>query len=979
MTAFPSVVTPLVSATRKAVSLRYYQSDVRAGIEAEWAAGHANVLAVMPTGAGKTVLFTSILSDHQGAACAIAHRQELVAQISLTLNSFGVRHRLVAPDKVVKLIIQRHLREHKVTHYDPSAMIGVGGVDTVVLLDGGKRKAQHDTWRRSVTLWVQDECFPAGTLIDGKPIEQVKVGDYVTAFNEVTGGFEKREVVRLFKNPAPSEMVMFRSGHHVVRCTKGHPIFTRRGWVDAQYLTTEDEILVDEMYALQQPDNRNYRGATLPAPQNGSDFLPQEMRDGVSRDESPAPGVSTNANRELLGMPGIDRDFGCSFDTLDASQQSLLQQSMQRRLPEPSVFGDDESDESAPRVSTHEGPQPHATRGVPGESLADLEAVEAPAIDPRRKRSTCYGSGDGTVRPIGGTQLSSSTEYQNRPSCWPVGVPAGLQAGLGELGAKISNRSGREQPHLRREESAGPQEGALFKWLGLDSFEIYQCSDSESAGRSDGDGFVYNFEVEGLHTYVANGVVVHNCHHVLKANKWGRAAEMFPNAQRGLGVTATPERPDGQGLGRHADGLFDALVVGPGMRELIDDGYLCDYKIWTVPFEVDYDHVPVGASGELVQAKLVAAEGADDRLVGKIVDTYKKRAAGLRGICFVSSVKKAEEVAEEFRQAGVPALAVDGKSSDELRELAMRHLETGEVLMLVNCDLVGEGVDVPAVEVVIMATRTASFVRFSQWFGRMLRLALTDALKAGYDALDSAGRRARIAASAKPFGRLIDHGGNIVTHRGPPDMRIAPWTLDRRERRGSAPSEALPYRVCTNPGIRLLAGEWGEYRAAGLRDDDLIEQRLAVESELPCAQPYSAIHRDCPFCGYQRFIAARGTPEEVDGDLQLLDADALAALAAARPGTVEDYRQYLYDTGLTGIKVEANVKRHRERLAALGKLGEAMGKWGGVWHSRGETDSQIQRRFYHTFGLDVMSAQALKRADADKLADRVLDATVSGA
>src|SRR6478736_1548380 len=62
-------------------------------------------------------------------------------------------------------------------------------------------------------------------------------------------------------------------------------------------------------------------------------------------------------------------------------------------------------------------------------------------------------------------------------------------------------------------------------------------------------------------------------HHVLRDNKWGKAVTMFPNAY-GLGVTATPSRADGKGLGLKADGYFDVMVEGPEMRELIEQGYM---------------------------------------------------------------------------------------------------------------------------------------------------------------------------------------------------------------------------------------------------------------------------------------------------------------------------------------------------------------------------------------------------------------------
>lgn len=470
-------------------------------------------------------------------------------------------------------------------------------------------------------------------------------------------------------------------------------------------------------------------------------------------------------------------------------------------------------------------------------------------------------------------------------------------------------------------------------------------------------------------------------HHVLRENKWGKAALEFPACKRWLLVTATPERPDGRGLGRHADGIADALVVGPGMRELIDDGYLCPYKVWTIPHKVDYSQVAVGASGEFVQARLVAAEDCDKKLVGNIVSTYRLRVPGKRAICFMSSVKKAEETAKAFRDAGVPAAAVDGSTPDHIREKTVEDLADGKLLVLVNCDLVGEGVDVPAVEVVIMGTRTASFIRFTQWWGRMLRLMLSGAERQGYDLLDSAGRRARIAASAKPFGVVIDHGGNLIQHNGPPDLRSAPWSLDRRERRSSGSGDAIPYRVCANRGMELDGMEWEEARALGLTDTDLLDGGLAREVGLPCATPYAAIHRCCPCCGYMPMPARPSTPREVDGDLQLLDIDELRALttqsehARVTPGQL---RERLAATGLGEIKVEANVKRHREKLAAHAELDRAMADWGGIWHAAGESDSTIQRRFFHTFGLDVMSAQALGRADAVKLTERI-DATVKGA
>ena len=121
--------------------------------------------------------------------------------------------------------------------------------------------------------------------------------------------------------------------------------------------------------------------------------------------------------------------------------------------------------------------------------------------------------------------------------------------------------------------------------------------------------------------------ITDEAHHVLADNKWGKACEMFPNAQ-GLGVTATPGRADRKGLGRHADGVFDRMVVGPSMRDLINDGYLTDYRVWVAPEVVDVSDVPIGANGDFVQPKLRAAVHRSKKLVGDVeFEAASQRAA----------------------------------------------------------------------------------------------------------------------------------------------------------------------------------------------------------------------------------------------------------------------------------------------------------------------------------------------------------------
>ena len=93
------------------MTLRPYQAKAKQDIYDSWSLGHSNVLAVLPTGAGKTVLFSDIIHNHLGACCAIAHRQELVSQISMALARDKVRHRIIGPKSVVKLCVNLHMSE----------------------------------------------------------------------------------------------------------------------------------------------------------------------------------------------------------------------------------------------------------------------------------------------------------------------------------------------------------------------------------------------------------------------------------------------------------------------------------------------------------------------------------------------------------------------------------------------------------------------------------------------------------------------------------------------------------------------------------------------------------------------------------------------------------------------------------------------------------------------------------------------------
>ena len=402
--------------------------------------------------------------------------------------------------------------------------------------------------------------------------------------------------------------------------------------------------------------------------------------------------------------------------------------------------------------------------------------------------------------------------------------------------------------------------------------------------------------------------VVDEAHHLLSDNLWGRAVAKFPHA-RGLGLTATPCRADGKGLGRHADGVMDSLVVGPGMRDLIGWGFLTEYKIACPPNTVDLSNVPVSAGGDYSPAPLREAVHRSPTLTGDVVATYLKFCKGMLGLTFAVDIEAATEYANAYRAAGIPAEVVTGKTPDLLRYQINQRFRNREVLQLVNVDLFGEGYDVPACEVVSMARPSQSLSMVRQQQGRPLRVF-----------------------NGKPFGYILDHVGNVVRH-GLPDRQQF-WTLDRRDRKSrNGPTDMIPVRTCLNP---------------------------------ECMAPYERIYSSCPHCGHTPIAMPRGGPVEVDGDLELMSAEAMAALRGEIDRINGPVR---IPAGLPTAAQMALTRRHSERQQAQGRLREAIARWAGGRSTA--PDSENYRRFYFTFGVDVATAQTLGAKEANDLAERI--------
>lgn len=436
-----------------------------------------------------------------------------------------------------------------------------------------------------------------------------------------------------------------------------------------------------------------------------------------------------------------------------------------------------------------------------------------------------------------------------------------------------------------------------------------------------------------------NWVFTDECHHVLRDNKWGRAAMAYPNA-RYLGVTATATRADGKGLGSHADGIADALVMGPGLRELIAEGYLVSYKVYAPTVsDLDLSDVHITDTGEFNQKEVTRAIKRSRKIVGDVVEHYCSIARGKLGITFAVDIEHAQTLTDAFNAAGIPAALVTADTDEAHRRAIMKKFKAREIWQLVNVDLFGEGVDVPGVEVVSMARPTASFSLYAQQIGRMLRLLISPELMSMWDTLSVADRLQCIASSEKPFGILLDHVGNVrrefniggCKYSGLPEGFNA-WTLDARQRKSRAADDGIPLRKC-----------------------------------LGCFKDYERIYDSCPHCGHAAPEPSdRSKPEFVDGNIFEIDG---AELARMRGEVIDLYSRGYAPQGVDPIVTASIMRKHAERQREQTNLRNSIAAWAGKFH--GASDAVNYRRFFHTFGIDVVTACTLGAGDALKLRNRI--------
>ena len=257
-------------------------------------------------------------------------------------------------------------------------------------------------------------------------------------------------------------------------------------------------------------------------------------------------------------------------------------------------------------------------------------------------------------------------------------------------------------------------------------------------------------------------IIIDEAHHSV-AGSWKKVLDHFSKAKR-IGVTATPCRLSGEGLRE----MFDDLIIGPTVKNLVHAGFLSPHKVFGAPQKINFKKVKM-RGGDYATDQL-AEEMLKADITGDAVKQYKKHANGLPAIAFCVNVEHAESVKANFNNSGISADIITGSMNTDDRDQVINGLSTGKTQVLVSIEVISEGFDLPQVSCAILLRKTASLGLYLQQVGRILR------------------------PQENKTAIVLDHVGNTITHGFIDDQRY--WSLDAKKKSKKNQEKAPAVQTC---------------------------------------------------------------------------------------------------------------------------------------------------------------------------------------
>lgn len=734
-------VLPASNRQRTITPRDYQEATIQSIFNKFFVEGWKSTLAVLFTSAGKTIIFSEVIRRWtRGRVLVLAHRQELIHQAASKIEWVsGTR-----PD--IDMADQQAIHGE----FSDKGPV-VGSVQTVSRL---KRLKNYD-WSE-FGLIIVDECFPAGTMVDGKPIEEYKIGDYVTCYNHDANRIAFRRVSHVFKSVANAPLLKIKTtGGRTIISTANHPYWseTEQTYKSASLLRPGEKLLVTENHngpaSCETEGLRIVRGH-IPSTSKGQKVL----FEGVPVEGCKHSIVQADSGHAMHKL----RNHGNSDQVANAERKGLLRPDLQACLYFENIVANDGQNQSEICFSKDEEKQPDASARIKTEngSVPAFNELEASSAWREWKWPNSLGENAGRRIELANECCGSNQDAARHR------ISNLLQTGLGKSGTEDWRGSRWDESRNEGTTGSGSEEGKVLGYDWVDSVEIYQSASGIGTESLCGSDIVYNLEVEEFHNYFADGVLVHNCHHAIAGNGQYfniiHAARQANPEIRLLGVTATPKRADEVSLAN----VFESVAARYDVAYGLDNSYIVPLRQQMIQVEgLDFSRVRL-SKGELKESDLLAAFDNVPEQVVKAIAAAIEIIGDRKAIWFTVSVAQAEQVANEINKiAGHNAAFVSGKTDKEVRRKIISDFESGHYNHLANCAVFSEGTDIPSIQAIVMMRPYKSLTMHTQVIGRGFRVlpGVIDGIN------DPEARRAAIAASRKPDCLVIDFVGNTGNHK----------------------------------------------------------------------------------------------------------------------------------------------------------------------------------------------------------------------
>lgn len=650
----------------------YQEKAIQKAVEAR------NGILVMPCGAGKTNCGLEIIARLGAPTLWLTHTQDLLNQslnraksvLGIAQSSYGT----ITGGKV-----------------NIGTGITFATVQTMSKLDLSQYK---NVWGCIIV----DECMPGDTKISTpygfKLLKNLRNGDIVTSYNRKMGKVESKKVIHTFKNKAHNIVNVNLSNGEKITCTGNHPIFTKQGWIEAERLKSDD-------YVMRMVWER-----------------------GRDRQHAKYKQIQGTEKRMVLLLKRMFCERRSQEGRLDGRAQKKSIRTYEEDKYRVSFTDHGKNDEKQPYEKSR-----HKSEGIKA-----IKRNRASSKDKMRKWSGTDSSATKFCDKISrfcGYIYGISYTNKNVARQWLSNL---LQSRHSNSGENDCNRNRRRISLHNSTAGAGQEKRCVFEWVRVESVEIQKQTSDGTFGRMCCDGYVYNIEVEDNNNYFADGYLVHNCHKAVgsptKVMQFYKVLSSL-SCRYKYGLTATPKRADG--LERSMFSLLGNVVCEVSREDVAET--TCPVRVQTIRtgYMPNLD-IALSGDGTINYSGLVEDLTHNPErfnLVKEVIDCNCSGATLVLG----NRVEYLSRLSGSVGGRNVCLSTLgNSKAAKEKRKQVLKRLNKGEIdHVFATYQLAKEGIDVPNLRYVVLATPEKDETTVTQAAGRV-------------------GRK----AEGKPYGTVID-------------------------------------------------------------------------------------------------------------------------------------------------------------------------------------------------------------------------------